>query len=497
MGKKEKDNAKSKLLVQRDFFFENLNRAMVQCDTEIDNWPSFEIESRIAKAQNDFQNIEMKTLAIISDLDSGEQEKKEAQAICIDAEKLLFCLTNKLKMKWAILNGRVPKKEEEASASLALNKKADDNVTGDLAMSGGANSAELVDSSQAVQQNKEEKIVIDKFIGIVGWDEFQTQVEVKLMSNEKLSEREKFEALAKACVGTAAEPIVCRLAMNDFKKAYNKLSWLFGSKYKQAMYYIHELLSYPQLNYPNGYEVIELVKKVDFIVDKFKRNLDDNLVHFIPWIVIDKMDVDSRFAWERQVKIQAESWAMQSNSQSANEYTTDWQSVKQFLEGEAELMLQEFAGVVDSTDTSDKLAQQAGRKNEIQGESMAFKSSSLDISQSYANTLQANSGNRKEINNHCYCDTRHPIHKCDVLLAKNLSEREKYMEEESICTQCLWSAHPGKDCLDPLANRYCNRCAPTKVKHNSLLCPVSYDKAQEKLAIVTPMNSFPNWQSNK
>lgn len=477
-----------KEFAMRNVFMDTIKRMQADIEQNIDGYSYFALDERVKKVQSDWHKFEAKNLAIAC-LEKGEEiDMAKFNEENEQIERLYLEMKAKIRTKMAELEKKENMANQAAFAAtkdigiVNLGKSIDSNEAE------SENKMQVAMASAITQQklNEKQAVVVEivKFGGISEWAKFQAEINAKLISNSELSNEEKYQALAKACSGTKSESVVCQLADNDFEKAFNKLNWMFGSKYKQAQYFIHMLWNLPNLNGSNGYETISLVKRVEDIIVNLKQNLGENCEQWIAFVVIGKMDAEMRLAWERQIKIQAQSWASAENGHSANDYIPDWQAVKLFLEGEAELQLQDFSSVT--------------------GDTLAIQSSSKSQNQSYSSVAQANpsksTGNQykqKRTNNHCDCSERHPIHKCDVILAMDLSQRRKYMADEKICTQCLWSSHPGKDCVDPLANRFCLRCSPDKTKHNSLLCPVSFEKARKKEAIVTPMYSTPIWKEDE
>lgn len=447
MSKDEKDFA------MRNVHIDTIKRMKADIDKNVDNYSYFALDERLKKIQSDLHKFEAKNLQIAC-ADKGIEfdetafgnENDEMGRLCLD-------LKAKIRIKMAELD----KKENDLKSFAAEIEHSSTEIEQSAVRQGNAH------------ETQSPKIEFPKFNGIFNWQRFEDGIKAKLAENATLTNEEKFIELTTACLGTEAEQIVTRLGDNDFEKAFEKLKGVYGSKYKQIHHAIHELLKIDRLTCSNGFEITSSVNKIDEIVKFLEQIGEKKFANWVPFLAIGKMDSDTRFAWERQIKIQAKSWAQAESERFMHEFVPDWPDVKVFLQDEAELHFQYHKEAV---------VMQTGEKK------------------AFAQASASDNNKKARINNHCDCDDRHPIHKCNVILAMNLSERINYMRKNKICIQCLWSAHPGGDCADPLANRFCLRCQPDKVKHNSLLCPISYEKARQRMAIVTPMNSAPNWQAN-
>lgn len=476
MSKEEKEFA------IRNVHIDIIKRMAADIEGNADSYSFFQLDERQKKLQSDLHKFEAKNIAIACaekgiDFDEAEfyDENERISRLCLDLKAKIRVKMNELEQ-----DGKCANQAEivQTKANISSSVPAGNDLT--QPVSNENSNASIV--QQNVQEMQSSAVEFTNFEGIFKWKNFETNVKEKLAENPELSNEQKYMALAAACTGTEAEQIVHHLGENNFEKAFEKLQWLSGSKYKQTQYAIHELLKIEQLNCQDGFETMSTVKRVGEIVNFLEHNDGKEFVKWVPFLLINRLNGDARLAWERQVKIQAKSWAHAGTDRLMYEYIPDWQDVRLFLEDEAELHMQRFTSVIESSFEGNALA---GQPNIDKASQLCAKSN--------VNKQQI----QKRTNNHCDCVERHPIHKCEEILAMNLSQRKAYMIYEKICMQCLWTSHPGSDCVDPLANRYCLRCAPTRIKHNSLLCPVSYEKAQQKkkLAIVTPMNSTPNWHA--
>lgn len=481
---------------------------------EIGSWQSFFCEEKAKKLQSDFERFDNKSMAILCDNDNEidvmifDEENREIEGIFFDSmAKLRAQMANMEKE-----NGESQEKESTANKAAVI-----DSAQQQLALA--STEIKVIDSAK----EKATVPALEKF-AMKNWHKFEKEFREKIESNDELKADEKFMALSEACENTVAFDIV-GLAGNDYKKAFEKLKSAFGTAYKQAQFFMQKLLSIPKIAEANGKEIMTLIGRAEMCVTGMKRNSMENCEQFIPFLVIEKLDGGTRMAWERHNKILSDSYAISKPVDAQKDYLPDWKSLKQFLEDEAEITTQ--YGNAMKNKAIDKSAStghgvgtcEVGKKSMAletaeAHEKLINKSTTVkNLAQAKSNekiTLtsapnlgmaaqraienrQSNAYQQEKPNKFCECVTKHPLHKCFAFKALNISGREEYILERGICAQCLQAVHIGTNCLDPLANRYCARCWPNNVKHNSMLCVVSYEKAQKQLAIVTPIGSTPQW----
>lgn len=492
MSKDDKDFA------IRSVYIDTIKRMKADIDANVDGYSYFALDERQKKIQSDLHKFEAKNVQIAcagtgNDFNAAAfgVENDEISRLCLDLKAEIRMKMNELERreKCAIQAEIAPTKANIGSseslgndlASIELDKKSDTAVK---------KSSECKLQSSAVESTRvnEATELANSLLAfdIGNWNEFEKEFTEKVEKSDKLKDEEKLALLFRKCAGTRAEVVLAQLNENDYTAAFESLRKSYGTAYGQVEFFTKNLMRLPALTNPNAMEFMSMVKGVDYCIEGMKRHLNANFDQVITFLVIDKLDKNTRLQWERHRKVLAASCTQSGNEYTPLSFVPDWQSLKSFLRDEAELCLQ-YGGSGSF---------EAGTDKSQSYEALADRSGIQRASPVRANLTPYNHRNQKRVNNHCDCTDRHPIHKCGAILCMNLEERKAYMIEERVCMQCLWRAHPGSDCVDPLANRFCSRCAPDKIKHNSLLCPVSYGRAQQKLAVVTPQNSMPNWHSS-
>lgn len=472
-------------LAKRSAHINAINKMKIAIDENIDCYSLFELDERAKKLQSDFQKFEARNLDIMcaeksSDFDEGkfDIENDVTNNLCLD-------LKAKIKEKMA----EIDNKNKLANTGIEQGDSIEN-----LAMSSEHKEANLVDKSAKAQANESEhnklkndfkalslEMDIMKFT-CDDWHLFEKDCKEKIEGSTTLSDDDKMKMLVKACAQTKAESILVRLVDSNYESALAKLRENFGTAYSQVNWYWNKLLNIPKLDEKVPTAYTSMVNSIDHCMAGLSRHLaEEKFVHLIPFVAINKLGDDIRLDWERYRKVLVTSYEQSNASTGAKgTYVPDWQAIKVFLQDEADLYWQygnQPSGECVDEATGDIKSMQATQNNNVASVKMLSK------------TKPGESKAKK----FCNCTVWHPIHKCPLFLDMNINGREEYIRKHKICGQCLLDEHMGKPCEDNQANRFCQRCLPEKVKHNSILCIVSYRKANN-LAVVTPLNSQSAWK---
>lgn len=458
-----------KAVEKRDFYGESIERIGNEIGEKLGNWNRFMVEEKINKLQADMEKFEAKAMAIVCD---EKMDREKTQAFYDEnkrIEEIYFVTKAKLREKLATLA------EEEGKINSGDQAKSSNKENVQQSAMTQQNSAADIDAAENTTSPNKQNVVKAKLANellifdIGNWQKFEEQFSTEVEKNDSLNDEEKLGLLFEKCMGTQAATVLNQLCENSYASAFENLRSAYGTAYAQVDYFLQSLMRMQPLDNPNAMEFMSVIKSVDRAIVGMNRHLKENFEQLIPFIIIGKLEGSTRLAWERYRKILANSCTTNATEYTPVSFVPNWQALKSFLKDEAELLLQYRTHPAYAT-ASEKLQHD---------EKIVERHSS-----------------KKKPNPYCDCDGKHPIHKCGMILGMALEDRKNYMASEDICIQCLWTAHPGRDCADPLANRYCLRCAPAQIKHNSLLCPISYERAQQRLAIITPMNSTPAWQAS-
>lgn len=437
----------------RSVLIAGIRQMKAEAEAHMDSWQYFALDERTKKIQSDLHKLEAKNMAIECmekttefQADEFRNENSEVYRLCLDLK--------------AQLRAKMASFCKESAEPTSDRQPACENENDAIEGQGKLHARKMAEAATPVTTP-----MVQTFGGIADWNRFEKEIQQKITENDNLQSEQKFAALINACVGTEAEFVVTQLGENSYDKAVEKLKSAFGNKYKQTMHYINELARIPRLENPSAMDLSSMTNGIEHCYTKLIELLGKGVEQWIPFYAISKMDNDTRVAWERQTKALALSWAQTEQGWAASEYLPSWQAVKAFLEDEAQLHLQFLEKVVHANAT----------RQVSTGISRAYHEVSACNS---ANNMQRRTGNtsgahRSKPNPHCECDYWHPLHKCDVFKAMDLDHRADYCFQNEICVRCLLAAH-SQACADPVANQWCTRCAPEQVKHNSMLCPVSY-----------------------
>ena len=461
MGKKADKEA---ALAQRDFFMNNIKRLSDECDAELENWLSFEIDERISKAQKDFRSVESKTVAIVSGTEFDAEEKKAAQELFNETERLLYRVTNKLKSQLCKLN----EKKEEA----VENKNA-------------VSCGNEVQQPQQLQQMR--KIEAMPFDGkICEWKAFKLWLEEKVVNNADLDAEKKLMILKQSVKGTKVEGL---LNVSGFDEAKNELYGTFDSTYKVTQQNFRMLKKLGTITNASSESIWNLIKAVDSCINDFKEKIPNFTDWLVTLIVIDKLDGATALAWERHVQGLSESWAQGENDRKALDYTPDWDALKDFLKSEARIHVTIDDGKSMGSDVAWNNVVKANVNANIkayQEASTSGQSSGQSSANSYNNDIQ------------CFlCGNNHPVSKCRQMLDASIEQRELLFKARNWCRKCIRTAHGSRPCKEAKCNNPCPKCDGSKY-HNSILCPnacspnVTYQTSNQNanrstpLAMVTP-----------
>lgn len=454
-------------LSKREFFVQAMKRLESEMSTDSSDWNLVFIDEKMIKLNSDFEKCEAQNMAAYSDEQSDETTKQDCLEQAKAIEHLYCTLKSKLRTRIAALSSENEKSLNENEANenerLTTTSKKDDKI------------------------NTPTTVEIDKFGGIEQFDKFEAQIKSKLQENTDLSNDIKFDSLVMACVGTEAERIVLMLSENNFEKAFEKLKWLYGSCYKQAHHGVQKLLNTAKLICPNAYETVSLVKQVDGILAFLKEKCGDKFeVNWIPLVIIEKMDMETRYAWERQCKVQARSWGESDVKYSMYKFMPDWQALKSFLMEEAELQLQyPFDEEANDQKAKDDFSFTQENKSSVNMQTDTqqpnasaeaqllkqgnYESATSSHAQKYAMQKLRDANAPSNTCPMCPSKSFHPLYKCTKFLGMTIFDRVKVVSEHKLCMRCFYSDHSGP-CADPRSNKPCDRCKPALVYHNSTIC---------------------------
>lgn len=474
---------------EKDWCMRNVHIAAIKqmsidIDTNIDSYAYFSLDERVKKVQSDMHKFESKNLAIMCNEKGTDFNEIEFNDENLAIVNLVMDLKAKIREKMAKLG------EPNTMPNVEVNTGKNEMELNTEGVQEGVQ-AISIQNEQAIQkatsiqneqanheENKKQLMATIKF-SVPDWHTFESEFNEKVIGNDKFSNEEKFILLLKACAASEAEHILARLSKKDVVVAFEALKRKFGTAYTQVNFFTETLFNIPILEEKIPSYYISLVHSVDWCVAGLKRHLDvDKFVHLIPAIVINKLHGEVRVNWERYRSILAKSCEQGDSTGKPIDYVPDWETVKLFLQDEADFQAQfgDSSKIKMSTtgDSEDKTTATSAKMQFTETTSAQALSFESRYRQGYPNMF-------------CECSFWHPIHKCAKFMALNLNDRKQYIQDRKICSQCLLLAHMGTPCKDPKANEFCKRCdaCGEKVKHNSMLCIVSYRKANN-LAIVLP-----------
>lgn len=460
----KKDEKKTAVANERkEFYAEAIKRTSMSVSSNLGSWNIFMIEEKAKILKADFDKFSLKVMACLCENDVQKAEKAKGYEEMLEIENLYCETMAKLKERMAMLQiGEEANNQEDGKGTeFALGKCEKVSIP-----------------EKETNECKSGELAFDtvKF-SVANWSDFEKDFTEKVNVNDQLSNEKKLELLYKACAYTEAEPILAQLSNNDYAEAFGKLQKTFGTAYMQTSFFVKQLMRIEALENPNAMELISLVKHVDNCIARMKTHLVDGFEQLIPFLIVEKIDENTRLAWERHRKALASSCEKSASTFTQKTYIPDWNTLKLFLEDEADLLVQ-FRN------------EAAGIDNEFLAEASKKIQSDVKVQAATSNKNQM-----AKVNVYCECTNRHQFHKCPEFMALGLADREKKVAQLNLCVRCLRS-HKYGDCYEETNNTNCRACWPTVVKHNSMLCPVRVKKMKgnEAMAIVTPMNMQPAWK---
>lgn len=480
-------------LAMRKALIAAIKNAETAIDSAIDSMVWHELDERQKKLQSDYQKFESKSLAILgmdAEIEKAkfEKENEEMAELCVK-------LKAKVKQKMAQLDAKAMEKRADdtaaqAAAAVGAQKNAQQSNVIEKKVEGDSD-----EKSVAINEKTDSQKAGSASIGLPSlrfsipeWHHFEKEFDAKVMKNEGLNDDLKLTALLIACEQTEAGRLLARLGERNVATAFNELKETFGTSYAQADYFTQALLSIPNLSAKSPQEYLSLVNSVDYCIAGLNRHIEnENCVHLIPFMVLSKLDCQTRSNWERYRSM------LLKTCDEKETFLPDWCTMKGFLQDEAHYQAR-FNLATGDSDASDSWHCDGKSTAETKAHDKLALASGV---KTQAQSDQAHASWQSKPNLHCDCDVWHRLHKCPDFLAMTINQREKYIRDRNVCGQCLLTAHMGVPCEDPKANQYCYRCSTykEKVKHNSMLCKVTYNKVNN-IAIVTPANSQAAWNSS-
>lgn len=472
---------------RREFYANSIKMLKEELEnSETSNWDLLLCEAKMSKLQADFDKFELKAMAIWCDEVSDEQKKifNEENS---EVANMFFSAKTKIQARILLLTaaeklGKLvesPEKNDIAqnqsiAGTLTKTSAQPENKDGGDVIGNKLNRMEIANEAQQHSQATTTttadaqtepnivKVEIEKF-SIGNWNRFESDFMQKIGENDQIDAPEKFSALAQACINTEAIHIL-QLADGNWRQAFSNMKSTYGSAYRQTQWYVRKLLNLQRLEQPNSHELMNFVKAIDEINDKLEA-IGKNVSSIVPFVALEKIDIETTHAWERYMKV------LQLSSAQAggvDEFMPSWQSVKDFLVDEANILIS--LGSWLNTSTKVQTPKEVGENTEFSLEAKANHTQSA--SRPGEPMTRFNSWQR--VNEFCDCSTKHPLNRCIPFKALNMEQREADLQTRGYCIRCLQKEHIGFSCLDSKHNADCPNCRQKGVKHNSLFCPVAF-----------------------
>lgn len=490
--------ANKKDWAMRNAHIQAIKSMKIDIDERIGIHSYFALDERVKKLQSDLHKFEAKNLAIIC-ADTSVDFDENTFATENDAiNNLVMDLKATIREKMAQLN------VDKGESNTLINR--DETVVGatnnaiENISDSGKDKLVVAETEESLQKQAKKNALSAAMaslkFSVAEWHSFEEEYITKIKGNDTLLDEEKFSVLLNACASTEAMLVLSRSGETNSEIAFKSLKQKYGSAYAQANFFVNTLMHMQELIKPFPMQIASMINTVEYCMIGIERHLGKSDEKIIPFMVIDKFGGAMRGAWERYENVLALSCKQKDPIGEVDAYLPDWKAIKGFLQSEAEFSVQ--FGVDDDdvkakceTHTGDMYSTRTGKQNVVNQPGKNVQSTVSNESKA-ASSKKAVSGREAKPNEFCRCDFWHPIHKCKEFIKLNMNGREEYIREWKICGQCLCKEHMGTSCVDPLANRFCNRCHPEKKKHNSLLCVVKY-KMMNSAASQLGWNDDENW----
>lgn len=301
------------------------------------------------------------------------------------------------------------------------------------------------------------------------WQSFRDRFNAAIHGNEKLKSVFKFQYLQAACVGEAKSALGdWDLTETNYEKAWSRLQSIYEDDYMQVQSFMRKLYSIPRMQNASGKAIRDMIDTVHQCVHGLSRYIGmDNNDAFVVFLVIDRMDNGT---WEKYrptlYKANDQAYEIEGIQRNIGKHIPTWRELEAFLEGEVTIHVHdEIRSEASGVNAADLLPSGgAVRKQPMQQRTYP------QMDKSKAPGFLA-----------CvFCEDVHPIYKCNIFKALDLTQRRDHVIRNYLCERCLRQTHSG-DCSDPKSMEQCPNCRKG-IKHNSWLCPIKEAKMQEKQA---------------
>lgn len=276
---------------------------------------------------------------------------------------------------------------------------------------------------------KRPEIQIPKFEGdYKKWNDFRNVFESVVVNDSAYSNVEKMVYLKQAMQKGAADVIrKFEITEQNFEKAWEKLKKRYENRRATINNHLQSLTQLPQAKTEAGLQKL-WDAAADAIESLDAMGVKDGWSHMISYLVTEKLDSETRKAWEVE-------------------------TVREIEYPKYELLdtfLQQRIRVIESMGgTASKAPGVAAtaKKTETTAKSFAARKST-----------ESSDGERRCFN----CQENHAIAECGAFAEKSLAEKTELIKRRGLCFQCLCKGHMVIACRAP-------RCAECSKRHHILL----------------------------
>lgn len=438
------EDAKKEAKKQKEYSVGKIEDIQKQVNGEnFNTWSFYDLKQKANRVQQLWDNFDQKTFVLITidpeAKDKAEEEKIEQ--ICHD------------------LKAKIDKRMDEVGKT-QIERTPTPN-------SSNAPTTSVIEK----QQLKVTPNTWGEFSGDLDeWHRFSKRFKKDVHDVTTIDDKDKLFMLRQSCVSKAGR--IVGNAIDDYKLAWKKLNDVYGEAYTQIHFVMHKINCTNTMQHANADSIRSILQSGNQFVSILEEAIERREFEAVLTpMMASKLDKETNRAWERHRMVLAQTWATEQ-SKEASKYVPPWDELRKFLEDEIDVHLKfEMRTDFQSDQMPDQSIANAGKS------AVEKNATSTAAQNDGATSRQTQSHEQKRIEfKPCnLCSAMHPLHRCDIFRAMNLSDKWKQVEKDGLCRKCLFKYHQGP-CANPKCNEKCPQCLKhgKTLYHNSSLCAEAY-----------------------
>lgn len=286
---------------------------------------------------------------------------------------------------------------------------------------------------------------------LLKWQGFHDRFKASVHDVPEISPAYKFQYLQKSLTGHAARTMgEWQLTADNYAEAWERLNQLYDKKYLISREWLRHFTRLPVLTTPARHNELQKMSNVTHETMRQLRAQGHPVEHwnmFIVHMLHERLDTETSKQWEL---------IRTSDTPTAEEMLS-------FLDRQAAAL-----AAVSAQRPGLAVTVPNERANRTEGQNTRSKRNEPSTSSAGASTNRAlPTAIRPGVGMPCIaCKSDHHIWKCPEFTSLSLVGKQRFIETNNLCANCLKRGHGVQSCF----KGPCVRC-PGNPPHNSLLCP--------------------------